>query len=42
MKVLKKSLGMMEAEWFITLITREPFDYTQWRQGLCEYMMVKK
>ena len=34
MKVLVESLGIVEAERFVTLIQREPFDYTQWRQGL--------
>jgi len=32
MKILKEKLGLMEAERFITLILREPFDYTKWRQ----------
>jgi len=32
MKILKENLGLMEAERFITLILREPFDYTKWRQ----------
>ena len=30
---LRSSLGIVEAERFITLILREPFDYTQWRQA---------
>ena len=33
---LAESLGFIEAERFITLILREPFDYTKWRQGLFE------
>jgi len=32
MKILKEKLGIMEAERFVTLILREPFDYTKWRQ----------
>jgi len=36
MKVLKENLGLMEAERFITLILREPFDYTKWRQSFVE------
>jgi len=32
MKILKEKLGLMEAERFVTLILREPFDYTKWRQ----------
>jgi hypothetical protein len=31
MKVLKDNLGLMEAERFVTLLLREPFDYTKWR-----------
>ena len=36
MRVLAEQLGLIEAERFIALIRREPFDYTQWRQGLYE------
>ena len=34
LQVLTKYLGDIEAERFIALIQREPFDYTQWRQSL--------
>jgi hypothetical protein len=34
MKVLAESLGIVEAERFVMLIQREPFDYTEWRQHL--------
>lgn len=30
--VLAKALGSVEAERFVALIQREPFDYTKWRQ----------
>ncbi len=33
---LESSLGSVEAERFIALILREPFDYTAWRQELVE------
>ena len=33
---LAESLGFIEAERFITLILREPFDFTKWRQELFE------
>ncbi len=33
-EVLSRYLGLVEAERFITLIQREKFDYTQWRQNL--------
>ncbi len=35
-QVLADQLGDVEAERFIALIQREPFDYTKWRQGLDE------
>ena len=34
MRILAEQLGLVEAERFITLMRREPFDYTEWRQGL--------
>jgi hypothetical protein len=36
METLTQTLGMVEAERFITLILREPFDYTKWREHLFE------
>jgi len=33
---LLDSLGDLEAERFITLLLREPFDYTVWRRPLFE------
>ncbi len=33
-KVLSGALGEIEAEKFIALIKREPFDYTKWRKKL--------
>jgi len=39
---LTKSLGDVEAERFITLILKEPFDYTKWRQGLHEDLSIEK
>ncbi len=32
MKHLSDKLGLVEAERFIALILREPFDYTKWRR----------
>jgi len=32
-QILAKHLGDVEAERFIALILREPFDYTKWRQN---------
>ena len=34
MRILAEQLGLVEAERFIALMRREPFDYAQWRQGL--------
>ncbi len=33
-RVLFESLGAVEAERFIALIMREPFDYTKWQRSL--------
>ncbi len=33
-RVLMESLGEVEAERFISLIMREPFDYTKWQRSL--------
>jgi len=34
MRVLAEQLGLVEAERFIALMRRDPFDYTEWRQGI--------
>jgi len=34
MRALRERLGPVEAEKFIVLIRREPFDYTEWQQTL--------
>lgn len=36
LQALTESLGDVEAERFVSLIQKEPFDYTKWRQGLDE------
>ena len=36
MDVLTENLGIVDAERFISLILREPFNYTEWQQGLYE------
>jgi len=38
MRVLAERLGPVDAERFIVLLRREPFDYTQWRQDLYKDM----
>ena len=34
LRALVDALGIVEAEKFISLILREPFDYTKWQQKL--------
>jgi hypothetical protein len=41
-QILTESLGDVEAERFITLIQREPFDYTKWRDGLDENLSIEE
>ena len=36
------SLGSVDAERFISLIQREPFDYTKWQRTLWEGQSVEK
>ena len=40
-QILAEHLGDVEAERFISLIQREPFDYTKWRQGLDEFLTIE-
>ena len=42
MEILSKNLGMVEAERFIMLIQKEPFDYTKWQENLFENMTVEE
>jgi hypothetical protein len=42
LQILAKHLGDIEAEKFIALIQREPFDYTKWRQGLDEDLSIEE
>jgi hypothetical protein len=42
MKILINKLGRVEAERFISLIIREPFDYTEWQRNLFNDMSVKE
>ena len=42
LQVLSKYLGDIEAERFIALIQREPFDYTKWREGLDEDLTIEE
>jgi hypothetical protein len=43
MKVLIEQLGNIEAERFVSVLLREPFDYTEWRKdNLCIGMTVEE
>jgi hypothetical protein len=33
MRCLNNELGILDAERFVALLLREPFDYTEWRQN---------
>ena len=41
-KALMESLGSVDAERFIALIQREPFDYTKWQRTLWEGQSVEE
>lgn len=42
MKVLTRGMGKVEAERFISLLLREPFDYTKWQQHLFDDLTVEE
>jgi hypothetical protein len=42
MEILARNLGLVEAERFIMLIQKEPFDYTKWQEHLFENMTVEE
>lgn len=43
MKVLIERLGNIEAERFVSILLREPFDYTEWRKdNLCVGMTTEE
>ncbi len=41
MRVLLENLGKVDAERFISLIIKEPFDYTKWQNDLFGDMSVR-
>ena len=41
-ELLALHLGNVEAERFIALIQREPFDYTEWRQDMDEELSLEE
>ena len=42
LQVLTEYVGDIEAERFIALIQREPFDYTKWRQDMTEGLSIEE
>jgi len=42
LQLLTESMGDIEAERFIFLILKEPFDYTKWHQGIDENLSIKE
>jgi hypothetical protein len=42
LSILSKTMGSIEAERFITLIIREPLDYTDWQKDLWNDVSVSK
>ena len=40
MDTLIKNLGLVEAERFVMLIQKEPFDYTRWQENLFKDMTI--
>ncbi len=42
MKCLLEKLGKVDAERFVSLLSREPFDYTKWRENLFENVNVRE
>ncbi|GHV92035.1 hypothetical protein AGMMS50268_25380 [Spirochaetia bacterium] len=42
MRILADNLGIVEAERFITLMLREPFNYTEWQRTLYGDMPLKE
>jgi len=42
LQVLTDHLGDIEAERFIAIIQREPFDYAKWQQGMDEDLTIQE
>ncbi|GHV36175.1 hypothetical protein FACS1894187_10320 [Synergistales bacterium] len=42
MKCLSDNLGIVDAERFVSLILREPFDYTEWQRDLYNDLSVEE
>jgi len=42
MHILLEKLGKVDAERFISLIIREPFDYTKWQENILNEFSVRE
>jgi len=42
MRILAEQLGLVEAERFIAIMRREPFDYTEWQRDLFKDVPLEK
>jgi hypothetical protein len=42
MRILSDNLGLVEAERFISLVIREPFDYTEWQRSLYKNISIEE
>ena len=42
LEILTDALGDVDAEKFISLLLREPFDYTQWQRHLFKDMPIER
>ncbi|MCL1856365.1 MAG: hypothetical protein FWF84_01795 [Kiritimatiellaeota bacterium] len=42
MEILASNLGLVDAERFVMLIQKEPFDYTKWQENLFNDMSVEE
>ena len=42
MEALANKLGLVDAERFIMLIQKEPFDYTEWQEHLFDHVSVEE
>ena len=42
MNILLQTLGKVDAERFVSLIIKEPFDYTKWQQNLFNELSVRE
>lgn len=41
-KILIEHMGLLEAERFIMLMKKEPFDYTAWQENLLEDLSIEE